>query len=238
MRTIAAVVLLLGIVACDQPAPSAPPATSPSANQAPQIIAGTVMPALGIDELTTFAVRVEVRDPDADQVSLKVSGCSFGQDAPVTLENGAATLSFTADRTCGSSFSLTATDARGAAAQTAVSFQHTSLRGPYRLVVGQGFYDQPYFLIMLDQSRAVVTGTIRDSHGDRGTTDPQEPGVIDAEGRFRLRFTIESEDDLNVAGQVISAEFSLWNDVLVGTGTVIDGLHAGRTFQLWREAQY
>lgn len=205
-------------------------------NRAPEVTAGDPSPALAIDELTTIRVPIDVRDPDGDAVTLSVSGCPAGQTTPVTLMNGA--LEFSPTRNCASTLTVTATDARGAAAQASVSYSHTSLRGWYRLVVGDRFYDSPFFFANMEQTGAIITGTIRDIRGHEGQVDPHEPGTIDAAGRFRVRFKIQSEGDLLVAGQVISADLSVFNDVVVATGVVIDGLYAGRAFQLWREAQF
>lgn len=73
---------------------------------------------------------------------------------------------------------------------------------------------------------------------DRRTVDPAVPGTIDGQGRFRLRFKVESKDDLIVTGQVVSGSRDLGNDVLIASGGVIGTLYGGRTFQLWHEAQY
>jgi hypothetical protein len=232
--------LALGAASCDQPGPSMPtaPGTTPAANQAPQISAGTISPALGIDEVTTFTVRADVRDPDGDQVSLRMLGCPFGQEVPLTVENGIATLAFTSTRLCASNLTLAASDGRGGSSQITIPFAHTALRGPFRLVLGDAFYDAPFFSLLLEQNGSVVTGTVRDHRYHAGVIDPQEPGTVDAAGRFHLRFKIPSEGDLVVTGQVTSADFSLFSDVTVASGSVIDGPYAGRAFKLWREAQY
>lgn len=237
-RIVAAALLLAGTAACDQSSPTEPPRVTPSANQAPRITPGAVSPALGIDDVTTFTVRVEVRDPDGDPVALRAHGCSLGQGNDVLLQNGAATVSFQGSRLCGSTITFIATDPGNLTAIVPVPFQHTSLRGWYRLVLGEGFYDDPHFYVDLTQSGTVVTGTIRDLRGHSGVVDPQEPGTIDAAGSFRIRFKIQSEGDLLVTGRVTSADFSLFQDTVVATGTITDGPYVGRAFKIWREAQY
>jgi hypothetical protein len=239
----AAIVVLLVCAGCDKtmpsaPAPTSPTPTAPSVNQLPLIVVDTVAPALGIRDVTTFTFRVDVRDPDGDQVALTVSGCSFATDSPIVLENGSANLSFTAARRCGSSLALKATDAKGAVTRATVPFEATDLNDSFRLVIGDGFYSQPYFYVTLTQTGSMVTGTIRDQRDHQGTTDPGTPGTIDAEGRFRLRFKISSEDDLTVTGQVISGGRDLFSDVTIATGTVTGAAFRGRAFKLWHEAQY
>ena len=219
-------------------APTPPPNPTPP-NQPPQIVVGSVTPTLGIVTVTTFTAPIEARDPDGDQFVLTATGCSFARDTRIDLENGRATLSFKADRTCGSSISLTATDARGAVAQATIPFQRTSLEGPFRLVLGEGFYAQPNFYVNLRQSETLVTGTIRDQRSHEGVTDPAQPGVVDGIGSFRLRFKIESGEDLVLAGQVVSAaDRGCCKDVLVASGQVVGARFAGRTFQFWYESSY
>lgn len=236
---IAAVPLFTAIAACNQPAPASPGAVQTTANQAPVITTQPITPALGIDDVTTFSLRVDVRDLDGDAVSLQASGCSLGDETPVALDGGVATIAFQSSRNCGSTIVLAAMDVRGNTANVAVPFQHTRFENWYRLVIGDGFYDQPHFYVTLQQSGATITGTIRDSRNDTGVIDQQDPGTVDAEGRFRLRFKIQSEEDLEIAGQVISTgNNNLSNDVVVATGTVTSPRFAGRTFKLWREAQF
>lgn len=241
-RTPVGALILIAIAAsaigCEQAAPVAPAPPAAAANQPPQITVGSVSPALGIEDVTTFTVRVEARDPDSDPVSLTASGCSLGTSQPVVLDNGAATVSFRKTRGCVSSITLSATDGRGGSAQTTVTVQSTALRGPFRLVVGEGFYERPYFYLMLEQNGAAVSGTVLDDRQHPGVIDAHEPGTIDAAGLFRLRLKIQSEGDLVVVGQVTSGELNLFKDVVVASGTITEGLHAGRAFKLWREAQY
>jgi hypothetical protein len=240
IRAAAAGCLIVAATACNQASPAGPtpPASTPAANQPPQISAAVVTPALAIEDVTTVTLRADVTDPDGDPVSLKMLGCPFGQEIPLTLTNGVATISFKSTRLCTSTLTIAAADGRGGSAQTSVPFAHTAMRGPFRLVVGDRFYDSPFFYLMLEQTGGLVTGTVRDHRDHTGLVDPQEPGTIDAAGRFRFRLKIQSEGDLVVTGQITSAELNLFADVVAATGTVIDGLHAGRTFKLWREAQY
>jgi len=240
LHVLTAAVLSAGAGSCDRALPSAPrpPLSTTSSNQAPQLTAGPVSPSVGIYDVTTFTVRVEVRDPDGDPVSLKMSGCPRDQDVPIPLESGATTVSFIATGACASPLRFTATDARGAASETPVSFQTFRMKGAFRFVLGEGIYAQPAYGAVLNQSGSVITGTIHDFRGHYGSTDPHEPGTIDADGRFRIRFKIQSEADLLLSGQVTSAITTFFDYVLVGRGTVLADAFAGRSFELWHEAMY
>lgn len=239
--TLLALSLVFG-VACDKETPlaSTPTPTAPTPNRAPEIVVGSVTPALGIDAVTTFRVPVEVRDPDSDAVTLSVTGCAVGVDSPVELRNGLVDLAFKTDRRCGTSIKFKATDARTASVEQSVAVQHISLTGWFRLVIGEGLYSQPTFYTTLTQTGEVITGTIfeQSDHRHSGTVDQAEPGRIDEAGRFRLRFKIPAGNDFTVVGQMISAESSLVSAVLLASGQVIEGRFAGSRWQLWQDAQY
>ena len=182
-RNMALVGLLCCLCACDRQTPSAPtptpPPTSPgpgSPNRAPEIVA-TFTPTSGIDQLTTFTARIDVRDPDNDRVALTVwAPCRSLNDTPLVLNDGVAVLSFVSDWKC-SGFMFTAIDARGASTRVFPEPDHRGLDGPFRIVLGEDFYSRPVFFTTLTQSRTAVTGTV---HGERsGTIDPGDPGTID-----------------------------------------------------------
>jgi hypothetical protein len=237
----AAVVGLIGVAACGTHSPSAPTQQQPgpaAPNQAPQITA-TITPATGIDELTTFTARIEVKDPDGDRVSLTASrGCDNLTDTAVDLSGGVGLVSFKSRWNCGPWLTLTATDARGSSTRAQAAAEHKGLGGPLRLVLGDDFYSQPVFWMTLTQSATIVTGTIHDI-GHTGTTDPQDPGTIDDEGRFRVRFRIQGDpDDLILAGQLIAPRGGLLDDTVIAVGQVVGKRHAGRAFKLWHEAVY
>ena len=241
-RRPALVILLLACsAACSsERAPSAPQSpTAPSPNRAPELVVGAITPPLGIEGVTTFRVPIEIRDPDGDAVTLTMSGCPHGVTTQAVAQADRAELSFKADRLCGSSLKIIATDNRSAATEQSAVFQHTSLNGPRRLVIGEGFYTQPNFTVTLTQAETLITGTISDSKpfGHKGTIDPADPGAIDHEGRFRLHFKIDG-DDIVVTGQVQSAESNYVSDVLVASCRVVGGVYAGRPCQLWNEAVY
>src|SRR5688572_2414593 len=126
--TLLALSLVFG-VACDKGTPpaSTPTPTAPTPNRAPEILVGSVTPAVGIDAVTTFRVPVEVRDPDGDAVTLSVTGCAVGVNTPVELRNGLVDLAFKTDRRCRTSIKFKATDARSASVEQSVAVQHMSL---------------------------------------------------------------------------------------------------------------
>jgi len=242
LRPALVILLLACTTACGGENPPSAPQTpiAPSVNRPPELVVGAVTPALGIEGVTAFRVPVEVGDPDGDAVTLTMSGCPSGTATQVVVpQNGRLELTFKADRRCFSSVKVTATDSKGAAVERTAAFAHTSLNGPRRLVIGEGFYTQPGFTVTLTQAETLITGTISDmkAFGHKGAIDPNDPGTIDAEGRFRLHFKIDG-DDIVVTGQVQSAEFNLVNDVLVASCRVIGGVYSGRPCQLWNEATY
>jgi len=109
-------------------APTPIPTPTPSPNQPPQIVTATITPTSGIDQLTTFNVRVEVRDPDGDQVTLKLIGC-FLDDVPAVLDNGVANLSFKTNEKCGLEMIATATDSKWARTRATLPYRHIGLGG-------------------------------------------------------------------------------------------------------------
>ena len=240
---VAVVGLTALMMACSKPAPSAPtpqPGPGPGApNQTPEITAA-ITPDTGIDDLTTFTARVEVKDADGDRVTLTASGLcdTFPRDTPIELNAGVALITFKTTWKCGPSLRLTATDTRGSSTSKDVSATHKGLGGNLKLVLGQGFYDQPTYWVNLTHTGTAVTGTIRDSFNG-GAIDPQEPGTVDEAGRFRLRFKFPSDpDDLVIAGQLTAPRGGLLETNVIASGQVVGRRHGGRIFQLWHEASY
>ena len=59
-------------------------------------------PTLGIDQVTTFTARVEVKDPDGDPVSVTLlSLWQFPKGTPVELNGGVGVVSFKTIDGCG-----------------------------------------------------------------------------------------------------------------------------------------
>jgi hypothetical protein len=238
-----ALVALTTIAACSSGTPSAPTPSTPAPgagpvgpNRAPEIVA-TVTPTLGIDQVTTFTARVEVKDPDGDPVSVTVSSlCQFPKDTPVELNGGVGVVSFKTIDKCGPVLRFTATDSKGATARADASAEHRGLGGIFRLTIGDSFYSQPYYSITLAQSGNVVTGTLSDD-GRTGVMDLQTPGTVDEEGHFRLRFRVQTDtDEFVLAGQLIASQRLSFGDIAIATGQVVSGRHAGRPFKIWLPA--
>jgi hypothetical protein len=197
----------------------------------------TVTPTLGIDQVTTFTARVEVKDPDGDPVSVTVSSlCQSPKDTPVELNGGVGVVSFKTIDKCGPVLRFTATDSKGATARADASAEHRGLGGIFRLTIGDSFYSQPYYSITLAQSGNVVTGTLSDD-GRTGVMDLQTPGTVDEEGHFRLRFRVQTDtDEFVLAGQLIASQRLSLGDIAIATGQVVSGRHAGRPFKIWLPA--
>lgn len=235
-------VLLTATSACSGGGPAVAPTSivQPivTPNAPPQIVTASVTPARGVIQLTTFTARLEVRDPDGDRVEVKVRGCGLDDEA-VALTNGVGNVSFKPAVSC--SLTVTATDNRGATARAFPSVGGFGLSGPFQLRIGTHGVGKPRvdsgtFHVDLIQAGATVAGTIWDYGDHRGITDPAEPGQIDAEGRFRIRFKLEG--DFTLAGQLTWAHGSLFENVTVASGVVTGARYAGKTFSLVAEAQY
>ena len=149
-----------------------------------------------------------------------------------------AVITFKSTWKCGAFLQFTATDARGLTARADASASHRGLGGPLRLALGEDFYSQPTFWTTLTQAGGAVTGTINDGW-HRGGVDPQDPGIVDEEGRFRVRYRIESDpDDLIIAGQLIAPRGGPLETNVIAVGQVVGRRHAGRAFRLWHESSY
>jgi Big-like domain-containing protein len=237
-HTIVGLTLLLAGCGTSTPAAPTPPTPAPgsgpsSPNRSPAIVA-TITPSVGIDQVTTFTARVEVKDPDGDPVAVTLTSlCPFQKDTPVELNGGVGIVSFKPVEKCGPTLSFTATDSKGATARADVSAEHRGLTGSFRLVIGDDFYSEPRYAITLAQSGTLVTGTLSD-YPRSGVMDLQTPGSIDENGRFRLRFRVQTDtDEFVLSGELIAAIQISFGDVAIATGQVVSGRHAGRRFKIW-----
>ena len=183
-RRLALVALTTSLAGCGNSTPAAPtpstpaPGSGPSSNRSPEIVA-TITPPVGIDQVTTFTARVEVRDPDGDPVMVTLTSlCPFQKDTPIELEGGVGDVRVKPVEKCGPMLSFVATDSKGATARADVSAEHRGLTGSFRLVIGDDFYGEPRYNITLAQSGTLVTGTLSD-YPRSGVMDLQTPGSID-----------------------------------------------------------
>ena len=192
-------------------------------------------PTTGIDQVTIFTARVEVRDPDGDAVSVTASSiCPSPKDSPVNLNGGVGFVSLKADGQCGARLAFTASDAKGATARAEVSAERRGLGGTFRLALGEDFYSQPNYSIVLTQSGTLVTGTLSD-YPRSGIMDLQTPGSIDESGDFQLRFRVQTDpEEFVLVGQVVGSTTYSLADVLIATGRIVKGRHAGRAFKIWQ----
>ena len=237
-RGLALVMLTALLAACGNATPSAPTpsasAPTPSApNRSPEIVAA-ITPSIGIDQVTTFTARVEVTDPDGDLVMLTLTSlCPFQKDTPVELNGGVGVVSVKPVEKCGPRLSFMATDSKGATARADVSAEHRGLTGSFRLVIGDGFYSEPHYSTTLTQSGTLVTGTLSD-YPRSGVMDSQTPGSIDENGRFRLRFRVQTDpEEFVLSGELIASNEISLGDRVMATGHVVSGRHAGRAFTIW-----
>lgn len=244
MRRRSAVVLVVSLtIACGGATSSIPsPPTSPSppaSNQTPQITSATVSPSLGVQGLTTFAAHLDAHDPDGDPLTVTWSGPVRG--IPTTVGTG-TDFSFKAGDV-GPPLTITVTDSKGASVKTTLAYivadVNTSLDGYF------GTRRDVLFSMRLVTNGTLVTGTITQiSSGNwkPGIVDPDDPGRIDGQGRFRIRFRIDGEPNFTLDGQMvpnpdggITGQFlSDW----VGTGWVIGGRFAGQAFTFGRHNPY
>ena len=70
------------------------------------------------------------------------------------------------------------------------------------------------------------------------TRDPASwlptPGSIDENGRFRLRFRVQTDpEEFVLSGELIASNEISLGDRVMATGRVVSGRHAGRAFTIW-----
>jgi hypothetical protein len=154
------------------------------------------------------------------------------KDTPVELNDGVGAVSFKTVGRCGPVLTFTATDSKGATAGAEASAERRGLGGSFRLTIGDDFYGQPYYSITLAQSGTVLTGTLSD-YPRTGVMDLQSPGTVDEDGRFRLRFRVQTDtDEFVLSGQSIASMGISLGDMAIATGQVVSGRHAGRRFKI------
>jgi hypothetical protein len=189
--------LLLIFAACGSGSRTSAPTTptpTPAANQAPQISSVTVTPAIGVTGLTTLTAHVEANDPDGDPLTYAwVAG-------GLPLGTNSTDVTFKAGETR-PPVSVTVSDSKGAAAASGkLQFATVDVRP-----LLDGYFDADAgidFTLRLNLAGTALTGDIllhRNDH--RGLVDPAEPGRIDAAGNFRIRFKVQSEGDMILAGR-------------------------------------
>jgi hypothetical protein len=229
---------LLVLAACSSRSAAVPaspttptPPVSPPANHPPAIVEASITPALGVAQLTTFHAHVNAMDADTDPLAIAWSSYN-------TALGEHPDLDFVA---CGcrnpsppifSPVTVTVSDGKGGRTTTELGFIVAGLTGSY-----DGYYDDgrgDLFIMRLTQTGNAVTGTFYDYRRDRyGITDPAAPGHVEADGRFTVRFKLESDPDFTLAGHFEPYPNPLSGAYLsnyVGVGRVIGGAHDGHSF--------
>ena len=239
--------LLLGCGGTSTTTPASPPPTSPSPaapspNRAPEILSVSVTPSLGVVGLTTFRAHVDARDPDGDPLSIVWS------DAGRRRIGDSADLAFQAGHEVGSPLTVTVTDGKGGTATTKADFIAGDITcGSCAGYVDFGPKPLQYFGMQLSGTRTgMVTGTIVDYNDPRtyrfGTTDPAEPGRIDASGRFRIRFKFPLYGgDFVFDGQLMPYDKpreGAFENNYVFAGRVIGGKFDGHTVTFGERPRY
>jgi len=217
-----------GAPAAPAPVPTAPAPVPAAANRAPSILDASLTPTLGVAQLTTFHARVQAADPDGDPVSVTWSSWN------VPLGDQSE-LAFTP---CGcrgpsplisSPLDVAVSDGKGGRVTAKLDFIVAGLTGSF-----DGYYDDgsgPLFIMDLTQTGSAATGTFYDVRREhRGTTDPADPGRIEADGHFTLRFKLPSEPDFVLTGQFEPNKTGRFLSAYIGKGRVIGGVYDGRTF--------
>ena len=189
--TQAAVVLLtvIGLTACggdsrgSSGSPSSPSTPTPPANRAPVISSANVNPAWGVSTLTTHSFTGSATDPDGDAISYE---WDFGNGA--SNSSSSASVTYNNANTATYQAVLTATDSKGSSTTSTVSVVSTTMTGTWAgVMVGD-----PITVVMTQSLGGLVTGTweqpTRSGHGDVGPSG--EPGKIQANGQFELRFKV------------------------------------------------
>jgi hypothetical protein len=156
---------------------------TPQANRAPQVTSATVTPASGITTLTTHVFSASATDPDGDALSYTWdfgNGTSAATAGASVVYNNANTTTYQAV--------LTVTDGKGGTVTSTVPITSAALAGTFTgTLIGA-----PLSVTLTQYLGGLVSGSWEiPSLGFVGEVGPAgEPGTIDANGRFELRFKV------------------------------------------------
>jgi hypothetical protein len=183
-----------------QPTTPTPTGNGQTPNNPPQIVTAVLTPGVGFDDVTTFTAHLDATDPDSDSLSIAWS-LPLG-----TVVSDQPDFTFVRRRDesplIGSPLTVTVTDGKGGRATAKVDFVAAAFNGAFDGFIGDGRQRDSHFVMVLAQSGSVVTGQIFDFQ-HQGLMDPAEPGHLDADGHFRLRFKLESLPDLTFVGTLL-----------------------------------
>lgn len=197
MRRLVACIAVIGLlsfaaIACGgKTTPATPlvptPATSqtvtPQPNRPPSISAATVTPGSGISTLTTYAFSASASDPDGDAITY-----SWDFDNRTSSGSAAASVVYNNANTVAYRPVLTVRDSHGETVSTTLSVRSVSIAGDWQGTLG----GLPITANMTQYLGGVVDGTWQmPTIGGVGEIGPTgEPGKIQANGTFELRFKV------------------------------------------------
>ncbi len=192
--------------------PGASQQTPPQANRPPLITTATVQPASGISTLTTYAFSAGASDPDGDALTYS---WDFGNG---TISNSSgASVTYINSNTLTYQPVLTVRDSSGQTVSTTLSVRSVSIGGEWQGTFG----GVPITANMTQYLGGLVDGTWQmPSIGGVGEIGPAgEPGMIQANGQFELRFKVRvgSFSDFYYRGS-ISADGTTLTGTLQGSG--------------------
>jgi PKD domain-containing protein len=190
-----------------------PPQTNtPPANRPPVITAATVTPGSGITTLTTYSFSASATDPDGDALTYS---WDFGNGT--TSNNSSASVTYTNANTTTYRVTVTVRDSGGETVSATLSARSVSITGDWQGTMG----GIPISAHMTQYLGGIVDGTWEmPAIGGVGEIGPAgEPGKIQANGQFELRFKVRvgSFSDFYYRG-TINADGTTLTGTLQGSG--------------------
>ena len=157
--------------------------TAPQPNRPPSITSATVSPASGISTLTTYVFSASATDPEGDPITY-----SWDFDNRTSSNSSGASVVYDNANTVTYRPVLTVRDSQGATVSTTLSVRSVTIAGDWQGSLG----GLPITATMRQYLGGIVDGTWQmPSIGGVGEIGPTgEPGKIQANGNFELRFKV------------------------------------------------